>query len=414
MDIEFQERLNQIASNTSWNYIDASFVKESGTVQCPFCKRKGKGYLYPNYFKCFSSRCNKRGNKVNVYKELNQLSFWEAVKQLERSSGLDPKTQSKEFQRRNDLLSEVLYIYHCLLIEEEKYKPALNYLIDRGLTLEYIKQKQIGYAPACRSTLSEYKYIRENSLILQELTNNYGDFFHSRIIFPIYNQNGYLVHLTGRQFPDIETDWKYLDSKSVRTIGSSKQFLLFEEEIKHYLESSDTVYLTEGVMDTFVCNQLGINVLGLLGLQKIMSHVSKLSKFKKVVAIFDNDRYDLDHPYFPGELKSWRQVNPQLVDLQTYLGADTKIYTCMIPESSGCKDVNDYYKKYGLAKLKDMLNSNEISLTKSFIQNCRGDMSEHLTALKLVSTTGEGKELLRQYIAEDFDPLDYAIKVLNS
>lgn len=408
---ELQIRLDAISSSTNWSYIHSSFIKDSGTVDCPFCRRKSKGYLYPNFYKCFSSRCGVQGDKVNLYKKLNQLTFWDAVKELETKSGLDPKSQNKGLEKRSKLLSEVLYIYHCLLLDNPL---AINYLTSRGLTLDYIKQKQIGYAPLSRKTLSQYKYLKENSLILQELVNNYGDFFHNRIIFPIYNQSGYLVHLTGRQFPDIETDWKYLDSKSVKVAGSSKQYLLFEEEIKHYLEKDNVVYLTEGVMDSFILNQQGLPVLGLLGLQKIMSHVSKLSQFKKVIAIFDNDRYDLDHPYFPGEFKSWRLVMSQLVDLQTYLGKTTAIYTCMVPESSGCKDVNDYYQKNGLDNLINMFDTNSSSLTTSFITNCKGDLSEHLTALKLIATTGEGKELLKQYIAEDFDPLDYAIQVLNS
>ena len=408
---ELQSRLENIASVTSWSSISPYFTKETGTTVCPFCRRKSKGYLYPNYFKCFSSRCAKRGDKINVFKELNQLSFWTAVKHLESNNGLDPKSLSETFQKRSDLLSEVLYVYHCLLLENE---DAINYLLSRGISLNYIKQKQLGYAPMSRKTLGEYQHLKENKLILQELVNNYGDFFHNRIIFPIYNQNGFLVHLTGRQFPDIETDYKYLDSKSVRSVGSSKQYLLFEEEIDHYLEYSDTVYLTEGVMDSFIMNQEGMPVLGLLGLQKIMDHVTKFNRFKKIIAVFDNDRYDLDHPYFPGELKSWRQVIPQLIDLQTYLGKETQIFTCMIPEGCECKDINDYYLKYGSKSLVKTLNKHKEDFTTSFINNCKGDMSQHLTAIKLVSSTGQGKELLRKYIAEDFDPLDYAIQVLNS
>ena len=80
-----------------------------------------------------------------------------------------------------------LYIYHDLLLNNQE---ALDYLYSRGFTLEYIKSKQIGYAPMSRKTLSLYPHVKENQLILQELMNNYGDFFHNRIIFPIYNQNG--------------------------------------------------------------------------------------------------------------------------------------------------------------------------------------------------------------------------------
>ena len=414
IDPELQNRLELINSNTSWSSISPSFTKTSGTVQCPFCLRRGKGYLYPNFFKCFSSRCCKKGDKVNVYKQLHQLSFWQAVKDLEASSGLDPKSQSKEFDKRNEILSEVLYIYHSILLEDEQ---AMQYLINRGFTEEYIKRKQIGYAPIGRKTLSLYPHLKENQLILQELVNNYGDFFHQRIIFPIYNQNGYLVHLTGRHFPGENNDFKYLDSKAVRVIGSSKQYLLFEEELDRYLELGDTVYLTEGVMDSFILNKLGMPVLGLLGLQKIMNHVHKFSMFKRVIAVFDNDKYSLDHPMFPGEYKSWRQVNSQLIDLQTYLGRETQLFTCMMPEEIegvATKDINDVYNVVGSSNLKEVLLKNEKDLTLSFIEEYKGDLSMHEMAIKLISSTGRGMQELKKYIAEDFDPLDYAIKVLSS
>lgn len=414
IDPELQNRLELINSQTTWSQISSAFTKESGTTQCPYCLRRGKGYLYPNYFKCFSSRCAKRGDKVNVYKQLHQLSFWQAVKDLEANSGLDPKSQSKEFDKRNEILSEVLYIYHSLLLEDEH---AMNYLISRGFDEDYIKRKQIGYAPISRKTLSLYPHLKENQLIMQELITNYGDFFHQRIIFPIYNQNGYLVHLTGRHFPGESNDYKYLDSKAVRVVGSSKQYLLFEEEMDSYLKLGDTIYLTEGVMDSFILNKLGFPVLGLLGLQKIMNHVHKLGQFKKVVAVFDNDKYDLDHPMYPGEYKSWRMVNSQLIDLQTYLGRGTQIMTCMMPEEVKgvyTKDINDVYQSTGTEYLKKMLNQNKKDLTLSFIKEYKGDLSMHEMALKLITSTGRGANELRKYVAEDFDPVDYALKVLGS
>lgn len=412
MDPEFKERIDNAESATSWSSI-LPVGKESGTVDCPFCNKRGKAYLYPNFFKCFSSRCGIKGGKVKIHSMKEGLRFMDALDNLEGRSGLSRTKVNEDFEKRSSLLSEVLDAYQDKL---HNYPEALKYLLDRGFDESFLEVMRIGYAPH-DTTLAPYD-INRNALIRHGLLKpNGSEFFWKRLIFPIYNTNGKLVHLTGRQFPTVSEDYKYLDSPEVPIIGSSKKYLLFEDQIEFYRNSSDTIFLVEGVPDAFTLKQLGYPVVGVLGLAKLMYHTSKFKGFKKLVAVFDNDRYEYDHPVYSGQLKSWRMVMPQLIDLQLYMGKELQVQTCMIPEhmhslEGPVKDMNDVHR-FGF-DVDEVLTNNTEDLVESFIETKGGDYANHEAALKLISVTGRCANILDDYITEDMSPIEYALKVLAS
>lgn len=413
---DFRERINRVNEEVSWS--DLGFNKEKGTVNCPFCGKKGKAYLYPKFFKCFSSRCGVTGDKLHIHQKMNNLNFIQALTSLETKACVDPKQQQEEYIKRDEILNHVLDAYHDQLYLPNNEK-ALTYLYQRGFTDEFIKTMRIGYAPSSGSVLSLYPDININKLIRHHLATPKHEFFWNRIIFPIHNTQGYLVHLTGRKFPnDGNDDMKWLDSKSVPLVGSSKNYLLFENQLECYKNRGEDLYLVEGVPDAFIMKQMGYPVLGVLGLQKLLQQASKIDSygFKNIIAIFDNDRYEINHPNYPGELKSWRVVTNQLIDLQLYLGRKSMIDVCMIPEDyEDVKDINDLYIKTNNKSAVDcVLNSNKESLVNSIIRQYGGDMSMHKLLLKLIAATGCNQELLQPYIPEDYDCLTYALKVLTT
>ena len=419
MDNSFRERIDNVNEATSWSDVIAGAMKEKGTITCPFCQKKGKGYLYPNFFKCFSSRCAVQGDKIAVHQKLKQISFMESLLDLEEKACLDPSKQSEEFAKRDKLLNDVVDAYHDQLYLPQ-HEDVLRYLYGRGFTDDFIKLMRIGYAPSGGATLGYYPDIHINTLIRHQLATPKYEFFWNRIIFPIYNVNGYLVHLTGRKFlPDGNDEMKWLDSKHVPVVGSSKNYLLFEDQLGAYRQRGDELYLVEGVPDAFIMKQMGYPVVGILGLQKLLQQATKIQSygFKKMVAIFDNDRYELDHPYYPGELKSWRVVTNQLIDLQLYLGRDMKVDVCMIPEEGyGAKDVNDLYMATRMkgTEVDRIIQSNREDLIESILERYGGDFSMHKTLLKLIAATGRCQNILESYVPEDYDPLTYALKVLTT
>lgn len=416
MDQAFLDRIDNVNEAIPWSDIIPGAMGK-GTIQCPFCLKKGKGYLYEHYFKCFSSRCGEKGSKVSIYQKLNNMTFIEALNDLEDKSNLDFQTQQDEFDKRNEILSEVLDVY----VNElwlNKHKGARDYLMSRGFDLSFIEQEQVGYA-ASTSVLREYG-LNLNALRRHDFVRRYGDFFNNRIMFPVYNTRGYLVHMTGRFYPGETDEWKYLDSPMVPIIGSCKDYLLFEKHLPLYKNNGDVLFLVEGVPDSYILKQCGANVVGLMGLQKILRQTNKLEGFKKIIAVFDNDRFELDHPHYPGELKSWRVVMNQLIDLQIYFGSSVEIHTAMVPEgmeynNKPVKDVNDLYlcmNKHG-GNVISFLKDRATDIVEQYIKINNGDVSTHKTALKLIAATGRGRRELDPFIPEDWTPLEYALKVLS-
>lgn len=413
---DLKEKLDILYDNISWSDI-IPVSKESGTIQCPFCGKNGKGYLYPNYFKCFSSKCGVQGQKINIYMKYKNLSFGEALRELEGNTCLDYQSQKDEFDKRNEVMSSVLDAYEHELYNNPK---AIEWLINRGFDESFIKQCRIGYAPHS-SVLRGYD-LNTNTLKRHKLLTKKGEFFRERIVFPIYNTAGYLVHMTGRSFPTESEDFKYLDTSRVPIVGSSKDYLLFEEWISFYKNRDDkTLFLVEGVPDSYTLNQCGASVVGLLGLQKLLKQATKFKGFDTVIAIFDNDRYELNHPNYPGELKSWRVVINQLINLQLLLGSNVQVKTCMIPESfttkdKVVKDVNDLYLYTNKNKEETIgiLQKSSIDIVEAYIEKYKGDLSHHHEALKLIAATGRGRSFLEKYIPKDQNILDYALNVLTN
>jgi hypothetical protein len=412
-DQDFLDRIDNVNEVISWH--DIGFEKNKGTVTCPFCQARGKGYLYDYFYKCFSSKCAVKGNKISIYQQLKQISFYEALTSLESLGCIDLQIQEEFIQTRHNLLSDVIFAYSNELLNNEE---ALNYLYNRGFTKEFIAQEQIGFS-GNNSPLKSYD-ININALRRHDLIRPYGEFLKNRLIFPVYNSKGYLVHLTGRSFPVDNPDFKYLDTSAMPNIGSSKDYLLFERHIPLYLSNNKPLFLVEGVADSYILRQAGCNVVGLMGLNKLIKQASKLQHFKNIIAVFDNDRFDLDHANFPGELKSWRIVLPQLVDLQIYLGANVFINTVMIPEdlkfnNKTVKDINDYYLYLNQdnSLLVNNISGFKQDIVKTFIDSTKGDLIGHKTALKLIVAANRGKEILNQYIPNDWTSIDYALKVLG-
>lgn len=413
-DQDFLDRIDNVNEVITWQ--DLGFEKNKGTVTCPFCQSKSKGYLYDYYYKCFSSKCGVKGNKISIYQQLKQITFYEALISLESLGCIDLQVQEEFIQTRHNLLSEVVHAYHNELLNN---KEVIDYLNNRGLSKEFIEQEQIGYSGE-NSPLKSYD-ININALRRHDLIRGHGEFLKGRIIFPIYNTKGYLVHLTGRSYPRDNAQYKYLDTSSMPNIGSSKDYMLFERHIPLYLANKESLFIVEGVPDSYILKQCGVNVCGLMGLQKLLKQASKLQYFKNIIAVFDNDRFELDHPNFPGQLKSWRVVLPQLIDLQIYLGSNIKIDTVMIPENISIgnkpiKDVNDFYLYLSQNRevLINTLYELKEDIIKTFIDFSNGDLTQHRTALKLITATNRGKDLLEQYIPNDWSSLEYALKVLGS
>lgn len=431
MDNALQDRLERIRANVGITDICPD-LKPQGTNTCPSCGKRGKFSVWNNtHGKCWSASCslNKSSDVISLYRFIKRLDdskgFITALNELEKMAGISNFNFSAS-NSRDDTLQECLNIYSHYLWSSAG-KDALNYLRSRGFADETIQLQQIGYAPN-GSSLRSFE-IDVNRLREEGLLKNRTEYFSSRIIFPIRNMQGNLVHLVGRYLGDVPKDEygedalpRYKDTQGTKGLPGTKSYLAFEHLINSYLKTSDNLLILEGYPDTLSLVQGGLPAVGLLGLEKLVSHSYKIKNFKEITCIFDNDIFPADHPNFPLEYKSWRRIIPQLVDLQMLL-PNVTFYVWMVPDISinskgirtKIKDINEWVVHTDLSfeEISQKINKERQELVPSLIDRWGSDLSQHSTLLKLITSVRMSPDALLKYIPPEMTPLEYALSIIG-
>lgn len=422
--LDYKERVHNILSSV--HIADICNVRSYGSSTCPLCGGVGKFSVWNNtHYKCWRSSCalNEGGDTIALYRALNpSISFTEALKSLEATGNIFYEKSSKGLKERSRVLEACLDKYSYYLQHSTK---ALEYMAGRGFSAESCLKYGIGFAPSFNSLRAaglDAKVLEQQGLLKEG-----REYYVNRIIFPIYDQEGHLVHFTGRYLGDVPLDEageprlpRYKDSQAVASlIQGTKSYLVFENYLSGYRD--DYLVVAEGYPDALSLKDCGIQTVGLLGLEKLTQQATKLSKFKKVICVFDNDFFDIDHPTHPLQYKSWIRIIPQLVELQMIL-PNTEFLTWMVPSllrtKSGppleCKDLNEWVVKSALSSkdIKSTIDTGATSLITSLIEQRGADVSNHHMLIKLVAATGRGKEELNKFISPLLSPIDYALSAL--
>ena len=135
-----------------------------------------------------------------------------------------------------------------------KVPEATNYLLERGISGEWISQLGFGFAPdqwdgLCNRLSALGAPIPEAlsaGLIRKKAGGGYYDYFRSRIMIPIRGLNGELIAFGGRIFG--EGDPKYLNSPESE-IFKKKTILFGLEAAKDSIKKSGFLILVEGYFD---------------------------------------------------------------------------------------------------------------------------------------------------------------------
>ena len=131
------------------------------------------------FFHCFST--SEHGNIFDFLMKTQNLKFGEAVKTLALQAGMRPYTFSKADEEREKawkeytgIYSEYVNFFHNELLNNPETKKSLNYLKNRKLTLETIKNFKLGYV---KKNLNIFEKLRKkfNEKIIKECGIFYFD-----------------------------------------------------------------------------------------------------------------------------------------------------------------------------------------------------------------------------------------------
>jgi DNA primase len=254
-------------------------------------------------WRCFG-QCNEGGDIFKYVMKREGWDFTEALHFLADRAGvtLEPFTPERkaaedQYDRLRELLEETGKFYQYHLLQTPAGKPALDFLLARGVTRESIQQFGLGYAPdnyeAVLTHFSAKGYSSEElaqvGLVSERDSGGFYDKFRNRVMFPIRDAAGKMAGF-GARILNPEDVPKFLNSP--QTVLFDKSHLLYGLNYARIpIRSMDQVVIVEGYLDVILLHQFGFNnTVSPMGTALNEDQLRLLKKFtRKIILALDAD-----------------------------------------------------------------------------------------------------------------------------
>ena len=285
-------------------YMTLKRVGNSYKGKCPFHNEKTASFTVSRekqLYHCFG--CGAGGNVITFIMEMENLPFVEALKFLATRVNMvlpEKQNQQEDHQayekkkRLYELHREAANYYYKVL---KTNRPARQYLLQRGISQETIREFGLGYACEDWSRLTDFLTTKgftmaemlDSGLVLASENKRYYDRFRDRIMFPIVNPRGQIVGFGGRLMATGQNGPKYLNSPETPIF--SKSYELYNlNHCKNFLDAGQ-ILIVEGYMDVISLYEKGIrNTVAALGTAFTPFHGKILERYaNEVIIAFDGD-----------------------------------------------------------------------------------------------------------------------------
>lgn len=254
------------------------------------------------YFHCFG--CQKKGDVITFVREIDHLSFVEAVETLARRANVelhhDESSVVTHERRRRQALGEVMAKavdwYHSRLLKSPDAGAARAYLRERGYNKDLVEQFKIGWAPDSwdalgRSLGLSSSDLRETGLGFVNRRGRIQDSFRARVMFPIFDASGDAVAFGGRVLPGSSDPAKYKNSQETALYRKSRTLYALNWSKVDVVNSGELI-VCEGYTDVIAFYQAGLpRAVATCGTALTEGHVRQMLNFaKRIVLAYDADR----------------------------------------------------------------------------------------------------------------------------
>ena len=334
------------------------------------------------FFHCFST--SEHGNIFDFLMKTQNLKFGEAVKTLALQAGMRPYTFSKADEEREQALkdytslySEYVNFYHNELLNNPETKSSLEYLKNRKLTLETIKNFKLGYV---KKNSNIFKNLKKNfnEKILKECgifyfdekKNIFVDRFRDRIIFPINSISGKPIAIGGRIMQKNSFFAKYINSPETKFFKKGNNLYNIDRARK-LSNKINQIFLVEGYMDVISLNNRGIeNCVANLGTALTERQVAILNQFfNEIVICFDGDE--------SGYKAAVRAAENSIKELKP----DKQISFLFLPDN---EDPDTFISKNGKEKFLKYYETNKILIHEFLFDNLKKQSNSSPTSLAIL------------------------------
>jgi DNA primase len=313
---------------------------------CPFHDERTPSFgIDPaqKVYYCFG--CQASGDVFTFVQETEGVDFKGALELLAERYGVelereeeDPREAERRKRRERllELLSRTASYYERYLWESEEARHARQYLQNRGLGEEALREFRVGYAPSAwdrvllasrRGGFSEQE-LYETGLAQRSKENppsgrtggRMYDRFRSRIMFPLADIRGRVLGFGARAMRD-EQRPKYLNTSDNDIYHKGLQLYGADLARAHATKAGEVI-VCEGYTDVIALHQAGIrNVVGLMGTALTGEQVGELARMAQTVLL----ALDADSAGQEAMLKAFRLANKRNLELRVVMlpaGAD--------------------------------------------------------------------------------------------
>jgi DNA primase len=319
-------------------------------------------------------------------------------------------SEEKKQQQQDDyaVMEQVARFFQHQLRQNGNSKKAIDYLKNRGLSGDIVKQWEIGYAPDSWDALlntfgkdpQRIKQLVDLKLVNKNDQGRTYDFFRDRIMFPIRDKRGRVVGFGGRVLDDGGP--KYLNSPETRIFHKGSELFGFYSA-RQKNRSLDTVVIVEGYMDVVALSQFDINIAtAALGTATTPEHIQMLVRATShIVCCYDGDR--------AGREAAWRALENALPALKD----GVRISFLFLPDG---EDPDTMVRQVGKDAFMEMLDD-AMPLSRFFFENLlkthnvgtpEGKIALKKAAMPLIESTlgDDQKQMLLEELAKHTGEFD--------
>ena len=281
-------------------------LKKSGSSYkglCPFHADTNPSFsVKPEKKICKCFVCGSGGNAINFYSKIKNIPYMEAVKELAQKYRVNIKEHNaKNIDIDNEKFYQIMEDSHNFFMDKifaQESRTALNYLANRGLDTDLIKEHRLGYAPAKWSELYEFlkekNYSDEDLLTLGLIKKNEEgriyDTFRNRIIFPIYSISNRIIAFGGRTLEKDNSTPKYINSPDTPIFKKGKNIYGIERAVN--IRNKNYSILMEGYMDVLSANIFDFDTsVAPLGTALTVEQAQLIKRYSSnILLCFDTDK----------------------------------------------------------------------------------------------------------------------------
>lgn len=274
---------------------------------CPFHNERTASFTvspHKDIFYCFG--CHAGGDVISFIAKAEQCSALDAARHLIERYALPVPAEYATTDTDQLVEEKKAYFVLCQLVAQwahtnfQRTGLVHEYILQRGITPDSIKNFCIGYFPAGQNALKQLlTQAQKHNIMAQDLLNahiilegKHGLYspFEDRIIFPIADHLGRICGFGGRIFKQSDERAKYYNSHDHALFNKSS--LLFGlDKAKKAIQEKEAVFLVEGYTDVIAMVQAGyINTIATLGTACTQEHLHQLTRYAhKLYVVYDGD-----------------------------------------------------------------------------------------------------------------------------